>query len=114
MPLLNKVYCLILLMFFFSVATSCQTGNHSDSSSKKKQPSAQIIVKLKKGESIDSLLRSFAKYELQPIQNLSDKDNMWLVSAKVDNGYALVEIIREMEIVQAAELSTAEKPASGK
>ena len=89
---------------------ACQPGNHSKSKTNKKQPLVQMIVKLHEGESVDSLLRSFTKYDLQPVQNLSQQDNMWLLSAKAENGYALVEIIRTMEIVEAAELNTAVKP----
>ena len=107
-----QIFSSLLLFFCLAGMIACQSGNHTKSKKQKEQPLVQIIVKLHEGESVDSLLRSFTKYDLQPVQNLSQQDNMWLLSAKVDNGYALVEIIRTMEIVEAAELNTAVKPPS--
>ncbi|HRK29070.1 MAG TPA: hypothetical protein PK239_17485 [Chitinophagales bacterium] len=108
------VFIFLFLSSLSMALFSCTSPNKGESGKKKSSKSeiqeVQIVVKLTNTATIDSLVRLYADFKMQPIQALSAQDNMWYVSAKVGNGYALVENMRKNPIVEAAELSNATLP----
>lgn len=108
---------LVVLLWLICIFTACSpsnhginTDNHHPVNASKTGTDFQIIVKLTESATIDSLTSAFTQYKLTALQCLSPENNMWLLSAKAANNYALVEIIRKNKFVEAAEINTAILP----
>ncbi|OWY23219.1 hypothetical protein C7N43_15225 [Sphingobacteriales bacterium UPWRP_1] len=108
-------FLVVLLLSMLLFLPFCKSPNQSSSApAQKNRPSetgqVEIIVKLTQGANVDSLANAYSRYNVKPVQCLAPNHNMWLLTATVGNGYALVEILRKDKKIENAEINNAINP----